>query len=41
MVPEGNIAFGDMQLLQVVDDPAEVVQIIKSAHHRSRVLGDG
>ena len=28
MVPEGNIAFGDMQLLQVVDDPAEVVQII-------------
>ena len=41
MVPEGNIAFGDMQLLQVVDDPAEVVQIIKSAHHRSRVIGNG
>ncbi len=41
MVPEGNIAFGDMQLLQVVDDPAEVVQIITSAHHRSRVIGNG
>jgi uncharacterized protein (TIGR00730 family) len=39
MVPEGNIAFGDMQLLQVVDDPAEVVQIIKTAHYHSRVLG--
>jgi uncharacterized protein (TIGR00730 family) len=41
MVPEGNIAFGDMELLKVADDPAEVVEIIKTAHHHSRVLDGG
>jgi uncharacterized protein (TIGR00730 family) len=32
MVAEGKVALGDLQLLHVADDPAEVVQLIKAAH---------
>jgi predicted Rossmann-fold nucleotide-binding protein len=32
MLDRGKISAGDPQLVQVVDDPAEVVQIILDAH---------
>jgi uncharacterized protein (TIGR00730 family) len=35
MVDEGKANFGDLQLLHVADDPAEVVEIIKTAHRSS------
>jgi uncharacterized protein (TIGR00730 family) len=36
MVAEGKVSNGDLQLLHVADDPAEVVQLIKAEHHLDR-----
>ena len=33
MVTEGKVAVEDLRLLHVADDPEEVVQLIKAAHH--------
>ena len=33
MVSDGKVAFDDLKLLHVVDDPDEVVQFIRAAHH--------
>ena len=33
MVAEGKVAVEDLRLLHVADDPEEVVQLIKAAHH--------
>ncbi len=38
MVDEGKATFDDLELVQVVDDPAEVVQIIKKAHQSGLFL---
>jgi uncharacterized protein (TIGR00730 family) len=38
MVDEGKASFNDLELVQVADDPADVVQIIKKAH-QSGVFG--
>ncbi len=32
MIAEGKVAIDDLQLLQIADDPAEVVHLIKVAH---------
>jgi uncharacterized protein (TIGR00730 family) len=36
MVSEGKVAFEDLQLLHVADDPEEVVQLIKEAHQTGK-----
>ena len=39
MVDGGNVTFGDLELLHVADEPAEVVQIIRTAHQSGIVGG--
>jgi uncharacterized protein (TIGR00730 family) len=38
LVAEGKIAAGDLDLLQVVDDPGEVVRLIQEAHRNGQAF---
>jgi hypothetical protein len=38
MIDGGKATFGDLELLHVADDPAEVVRVIQAAH-RSGAFG--
>jgi uncharacterized protein (TIGR00730 family) len=41
LLAQGKVSYADPDLFRIADDPVEVVQIIKDAHHQEESGGNG